>query len=401
MSLWTHRLVPAKQLGFPPTFCSCRLAWVLEQMFKHFKWWCWLSCHAFPSSISLWIIMTNSLMSPYYQRSTTGTSSTTQTSHTSQAHFPQATLLPASVTPALPPGSITPSDAQFFRNQHSYCLHAYKILSSTTELLTRASNLCTWFHRTLFVRMFQCSHSPAGWTTIFTVGDFLCLCIQMAPSPAAHTTPELKDNNSTTASLSVTQHCYQRAMDESHPQKPSFPQAAPLPASARSAPAIQAAPTQAHFPQTTLPTASFLPALLPATSPQPKQRTPSPAHSQQSTLFPAIIPWGQPPSAVPPNLPQASRRIQTISHHITRPWMPEHAAPAATTILPTFHFTRYPPTVQHVWPKPKPPTPTPTPHYTTITQVAPSSAQAHQTTPLPASVLPAFPHKQRYITRGA
>ena len=58
----------------------------------------------------------------------------------SQAHFPQATLPPASVTPALPPDSIIPSDAQFFRKQHSYCLHAYKILSSTTELLILANH---------------------------------------------------------------------------------------------------------------------------------------------------------------------------------------------------------------------------------------------------------------------
>ena len=42
----------------------------------------------------------------------------------SQAHSPQATLLPASVTPALPPESgeqVTPSDGQFFRKQRSYC----------------------------------------------------------------------------------------------------------------------------------------------------------------------------------------------------------------------------------------------------------------------------------------
>ena len=52
----------------------------------------------------------------------------------------------------------------------------------------------------------------------------------MAAFPAAQTTAELQDNNSTNASLSVTQHCYQRAADKSHPQKPSFPQATQLPA---------------------------------------------------------------------------------------------------------------------------------------------------------------------------
>ena len=54
----------------------------------------------------------------------------------------------------------------------------------------------------------------------------------MAAFPAAQTTAELQDNNSTNASLSVTQHCYQRAADKSHPQKPSFPQATQLPAPA-------------------------------------------------------------------------------------------------------------------------------------------------------------------------
>ena len=78
------------------------------------------------------------------------------------------------------------------------------------------------------------------------MGDFLCLCIQMAPSPSAQTTAELKDNNSTTASLSVTQHCYQRATDKSHPQKPSFPQATQLPAPAT----ISACQTSRTYPST-------------------------------------------------------------------------------------------------------------------------------------------------------
>ena len=63
-----------------------------------------------------------------------------------------------------------------------------------------------------------------------TIGDFLC--VQMAASPAAQTTAELQDNNITSASISVTQHCYQRAADKTRPQKPSVPPATQLPAPA-------------------------------------------------------------------------------------------------------------------------------------------------------------------------
>ena len=161
----------------------------------------------------------------------------------------------------------------------------------------------------------------------------------------------------------------------------------------RSAPTKQVAPTQAHVPQTTPLSASVLPALLPATSPQQKQRTPSPVHSQQPTLFPAIIPSGQPPSGIHPSLPQASRQIKTISHHITRP---ARACGACRHHNPPHFFTSldiHPQTTTYgtfTSQKTKPPKPTPTPLSTTINQVAPSPAQAQCNAPLPASVLPAF-----------
>ena len=143
----------------------------------------------------------------------------------------------------------------------------------------------------------------------------------MAAVPAAQTTAELQDNNSTNASISVTQHCYQRAADKSHPQKPSFPQATQLPAPAT----ISAYQTSRTYPNTFSSNNTAI-SISSATG-NPNAHPCQYIHNNQPCFQPSYL----------------------QDNHLLgfTPDLPGHAAHAATTILPTFSHDIHPQTTTY------------------------------------------------------